>query len=172
MLSSRLITLTPHVILNEWLQSFYNTFFNVHGSGVLTALSDCCMAGATWNCWQLGTSSIYTRQPSLPCNSLLCHFIQNHIHRVHACLAVTCHLHFWQNGHVLLYAAAVTQGWNRYRNKSQHRKLTLEKKIIPPFLWGLKPETFWSWVWCSNHWDIPAPAIRLSWQQINNSMVQ
>ena len=23
--------------------------------------------------------------------------MQSHIRRVHACLAVTCHLHFWQN---------------------------------------------------------------------------
>ena len=24
--------------------------------------------------------------------------MQSHIRKVHACLAVTCHLHFWQNG--------------------------------------------------------------------------
>ena len=30
--------------------------------------------------------------------------------RVYACLKVTCHLHFWQNDHSLLCAAAVTQG--------------------------------------------------------------
>ena len=46
------------------------------------------------------------------------------------CLAVTCHLHFRQNDRDLLHATVVTRGWNRYRNKSQHRKLTLEKKII------------------------------------------
>ena len=28
-----------------------------------------------------------------------------------ACLAVTCHLHFWQNDRDLLRATAVTQGW-------------------------------------------------------------
>ena len=28
---------------------------------------------------------------------MLCHFIQSHIRRAHACLAVTCHLHFWQD---------------------------------------------------------------------------
>ena len=39
------------------------------------------------------------------------------------CLAVTCHLHFWQNDSDLLRATAVTRGWNRYRNKSQHRNL-------------------------------------------------
>ena len=32
-------------------------------------------------------------------------------------------------------------GWNEYRNKSQHRKLTHEKKILPPLLQGLEPAT-------------------------------
>jgi len=45
-----------------------------------------------------------------PYNHAPCHFMQNHIHKVHACLAVTCHLHFWQNDWGLLRAAAVTQG--------------------------------------------------------------
>ena len=31
----------------------------------------------------------------------------------------------------------VTRRWNGYRNKSQHKKLTLEKKILPPLLKGL-----------------------------------
>ena len=46
-----------------------------------------------------------------------CHFVQSHIDRVYACLAVTCHLHFWQNDRGLLRATAVTRGWNGYRNK-------------------------------------------------------
>ena len=70
------------------------------------------------------------------------------------CLAVTCHLHFWQNDWGLLHATVVTRGWNRYRNKSQHRKLTLEKKILPPLLQGFKPVTFRSWVRHSNHWVV------------------
>ena len=49
-------------------------------------------------------------------------------------LAVTCHLHFRQNGQDILRAPAVTLFWNGYRTKSQHRKLTLEKKILPPLL--------------------------------------
>ena len=52
------------------------------------------------------------------------------IRRVPVCLAVTCHLRFWQNDRDLLRATAVTRGWSGYRNKSQHRKLTPEKKII------------------------------------------
>ena len=51
----------------------------------------------------------------------------------------------------------VTRGWNGYRNKSQHRKSTLEKKILPPFQQGFEPETFQSQVRCSNHRAIPAP---------------
>ena len=42
---------------------------------------------------------------------------------VHACLVVTCHLHFCQNDRDLLRATAVSRGWNGYRNKSQHKKL-------------------------------------------------
>ena len=42
-------------------------------------------------------------------------------------ITVTCHLH-----RDLLRATAVTRGWNGYRNKSQHRKLILEKKFLPP----------------------------------------
>ena len=30
------------------------------------------------------------------------------VHKVYACLAVTCHLHFWQNDWDLLHATAVT----------------------------------------------------------------
>ena len=55
------------------------------------------------------------------------------IRKVYACLAVTCHLHFWQNDRDFLRATVVTRGWNGYRNKRQHRKSTLEKKILPPF---------------------------------------
>ena len=77
---------------------------------------------------------------------------------MYACLAVTCHLHFWQNDRDLLRATVVTRGWNGYRNKSQHRKSTLEKKILPPFQQRFEPATFQSRVRRSNHWAIPAPS--------------
>ena len=78
---------------------------------------------------------------------------------MYACLAVTCHLHFWQNDRDLLRATVVTRGWNGYRNKSQHRKSTLEKKILPPFQQGFEPATFQSRVRRSNHWAIPDPLL-------------
>ena len=57
---------------------------------------------------------------------------------------------YWDN-------TAIIRGWNGYRNKSQHRKSTLEKKILPPFQQGFEPATFQSRVRRSNHWAIPAP---------------
>ena len=58
----------------------------------------------------ISARSVYTIQP--------CHFMQRHIRKVYACLAVTCHLHFWQNDRDLLRATAVTRGWKGYQNKS------------------------------------------------------
>ena len=69
-------------------------------------------------CCRLSASSVYTIQP---CTSLQCHFIQSHTDRVHVCLVVTCHLHFWQNDRDFLRATAVTRGWNGYRNKSAQK---------------------------------------------------
>ena len=51
-------------------------------------------------------------------------------------------------------------GWNVDWNKSQHRKLTLKKKIILPLQLGLEPMTFQSWVWHSNHWSTPGPRMQ------------
>ena len=76
---------------------------------------------------------------------------------MHVCQAVNCHLHFWQNDRDVLRATAVTRWWNGYQNKSQHRKLTLEKKVFPPLQWRLEPGTFLQWIQCSNRWAIPLP---------------
>ena len=103
--------------------SFYHMFKKkkINQSDILTALFGCYIAGAMWDCF----CSVYTIQP---CTSLQCHFFQYHIYKVHVHFAVTCHLHFWQSDQDLLCASAVTRGWNRYQNKSAHRKLTMEKK--------------------------------------------
>ena len=74
-----------------------------------------------------------------------CYFMQNHRRKVHPYLAAL--LAEWQG---LLCVTAVTRGWNGYRNKSQHRKLTLEKKLLLPLLQGFEPATFQSRVRRSN----------------------
>ena len=45
------------------------------------------------------------------------------------CLAVTCHLHFWQSEWDLLHVTVVPWGWNRYQNKSA-QKADPGKEII------------------------------------------
>ena len=49
--------------------------------------------------------------------------MQSHIRKVYACLAVTFHLRFWQNGRGLLRATVVTRGWNGYRNNERPQPL-------------------------------------------------
>ena len=56
-------------------------------------------------------------------------FNKIHIRKVYACLAVTCHLHFWQNDRDFLRATVVTREWNGYRNKSQHRSRPWRRKF-------------------------------------------
>ena len=97
------------------------------------------------------TAAVLAQVLCTPYNHAPCHFMQSHIRKVYASLAVTCHLHFWQNDRDLLRATAVTWGRNEYRNKSHHRKSTLEKKILPPLLQGFEPATFRSRVRRSNH---------------------
>ena len=117
-------------------------FLNIHRSGVLTALA-----------WLVPheTAAVSAQVLCIPYNHAPCHFMQSYIRKVYACLAVTCHLHFWQNDRDLLRATVVTRGWNGYRNKSQHRKSTLEKKILPPLQQGFELATFQSRVRRSNH---------------------
>ena len=86
---------------------FIARFLNIHRSGVLTALA-----------WLVPheTAAISAQVLCTPYNHAQCHFMQSHIRKVYACLAVTCHLHFWRNDRDLLHATAVTRGWNAYRN--------------------------------------------------------
>ena len=116
---------------------FIFIFLNIHRSGVLTALA-----------WLVPheTAAVSAQVLCTPYNHAPCHFMQSHIREVYACLAVTCHVHVWQNDRGLLRATAVTRGWNGYRNKSQHRKSTLEK-----IRRGFELPTFQSRVRRSNH---------------------
>ena len=53
---------------------------------------------------------VYTIQPCTKTH----YFRQGHICRMNVYLAVTCHLHFWQNDWDLLCATVVTRGLNGY----------------------------------------------------------
>ena len=124
--------------------------FEIHRCDEWTALFGCYMADAMWNCCRLSAFCVH----HTTMHHVMSLHAKPHASRVHTCLAITCHQHFWQSDHDLFHATVVRLGWNRYRNKSQHRKLTQEKKILLPIL---EPVTFWSWVQRSNHWAVPAP---------------
>ena len=79
---------------------FIAHFWNIHRSGVLTALA-----------WLVPheTAAVSAQVLCTPYNHAPCHFMQSHKRKVYACLAVTCNLHFWQNDLDLLRVATVTQ---------------------------------------------------------------
>ena len=138
-----------HVVLHEWL-AFYSAFLLL-----LFLISTGVVYLQRWHGWcPHETAAVSAQVLCTPYNHAPCHFMQRHIREVYTCLAVTCHLHFWQNDPELLPATAVTRGWNGCRKKSQHRKSTLEKKILPPLLQGFEPANFQSRVRRSNHCSI------------------
>ena len=113
-------SLRSHVILHEWL-----AYFIVH---FLISIEVVYLQ--RWHGWCHMNLLPSRRILCPPYNHAPCHFMQSHICKVYACLAVTCHQHFWQDDRDLLRATAVTRGWNGYWNRSQHRKLTLEKNFF------------------------------------------
>ena len=112
-LRSRADSLRSHVILHESL-AFYCAL---------------CVCVCVWFCacvfvYGISTEVVYLQRwhgwchmkllPSrrvlcAPYKHVPCHFMQSLIRKVYACLAVTCHLHFWQNDRDLLRATAVTR---------------------------------------------------------------
>ena len=102
---------------------------------VVTAPFGCYMAGVTWK--RLPSRCKFCVHHTTMHQFAVSFTLKPHTQDLmHVCLAVTCRLHLWQNDRDLLGATAVTRGWNGSRNKSQHRKLTLENNILPPLLPG------------------------------------
>ena len=85
----------------------------------------------------VSTRFVYTLQPCI----LTDHVTSLHAkpHTKDACV-FSCNLPpaLLQNNWDLLRATAVTWGWNGYRSKSQHRKLTLEKKTPAASAWTFR----------------------------------
>ena len=88
--------------MSEWLFIVFFLFsFLIHQNGVLTVLV-----------WLVPheTAAVSALVLCTPYNHAPCHFMQSHIRKVHAYLAVTCHLHFWHHDQGLLRAAVITLG--------------------------------------------------------------
>ena len=81
----------------EWVAvSFYISFFNIHRSGVILSGSAISLLHG-WCPVKLQPSRASPVYIIQPCTTLQSHFMSSHIGGVHACLAVTCHLHSWQD---------------------------------------------------------------------------
>ena len=78
------------------------------------------------------TAAVSVQVLCKPYSHAPCHFMQlSHLRKMYACLAVTCHLHFWQNDRDILRATAVTWGWNGYQKKSAQKLDPGEEKCRP-----------------------------------------
>ena len=56
-----------------------------------------------------------------PYNHAPYHFMQSHVRKLHACLAVTCHLHLGQNGRDSFTCYCGNTGVDGYRNESAQK---------------------------------------------------
>ena len=66
--------------------------------------------------------------------------MQSHIRKVYACLAVTCHLHFWQNDRDLLRASAGYTGVERIQKKESAQKVDPGEENSPTAPVGVRPD--------------------------------
>ena len=118
-------SLRSHVILHEWL-AFYNALFEQPQKWCPYTFYSAGMAGATWNCCPLGASSVYTIQP---CTMSL--HAKPHMYGgcMFSCNLPPALLAEWLGSFT---SNCGKTGWNGYQNKSQRRKLTLEKNLNSP----------------------------------------
>ena len=110
-----------HMILHEWL-AFYSIFFWIFSKVVYLR---------HWRGWCHIKLLPSQHVLCTPYNYAPCHFMQSHIHKVHACLVVTCHQHYWQNDQDLLRATAVKQGRGSYQNKESSQKVDPGEENYP-----------------------------------------
>ena len=132
--------LTARACDSAWVNSFF-AFLNIHRSGVLSALA-----------WLVPheTAAVYSIQPRTMS-------LRAKPRKVHASLAVTCHLHFCQNDRKPVRANAVTRRVEQIPKKESAPKVDPGEDNCPAAPAGFEPTTFQSRVRSSNHWAILAP---------------
>ena len=110
---------------------FSNMFLNIHQNGILTVL--------TWLVpHETAAISAHSVVLCTPYNCAPCHFIQSHIPKVYACLAVTCYLHFWQNDQDLLHTTVVTWRWTDTEIRVSTESWPRRRKFYPATHAGIR----------------------------------
>ena len=124
------------LVVCNWMNgcSFTQCFLNLGYSDVPTTLFSCYIADAMWN------SAILVHILCTPYSHAPVHrAILSKTAWVFSCNLPPVLLAEWQGS---LCVTVVIQRWKGYQNRSQHRKLTLVRKILSPLLLGLEPTTF------------------------------
>ena len=107
---------TVVVLDSEWVIVALHSIFSI-STKVVAVLFSCYMAGSTWNCWHLDTSSVapYNHAPVYSVT------VRNHICRKHvfSCYPPPALLAEWLQSFTC-YCSNITWGWSRYWTKSQH----------------------------------------------------
>ena len=156
---SRLVVLQSHASLTDC--SFLHGVFWI--STEVACLQRCLVV--TWLV-PCKTAAVLVPVLYTPCNHVPVYsvIIESHMWRVSVRLAVTCHLHFWQNGWVCVCVRMCSYiGMERISKISQHRKLALDFFIPSPLL-GIKPATFQSQVQCYTTELSPLPESHHKWE--------
>ena len=116
---------SPHsCCMQIWMNvySLFSACFEyIHQSGVLTQLQHYLVV-----MWLVlhETAAISAHILCTPYNHVPVYSVT--LFKAMCACVFSCILYFWQNDLDLLHVTVVTLGWNRYQNKSVHRKLTLE----------------------------------------------
>ena len=99
-------------------------------------VTQCSRMSCVWARFLIGSHTTPGQQYSQPTPTLLGQRC------IHACLGVTCHLHFWQNDWGLLRATAVIQGWNGHRIRVSTQSWLRRRKFSRCFCWNLNSQSF------------------------------
>ena len=84
------------------------------------------------------TAAVLAQVLCTPYSHAPCHFMQSHIRKVYACLAVTCHLHFWQHDRDLLRATAVSREVERIPKSESAQKVDPGEENSPAAPAGIR----------------------------------
>ena len=90
----------------------------------------------------VSAGSVYT----IPPRTISRQFMQSHRHRVHTCLAVTCHLHFRQNDRDLYRATTVTRVTSERRRKKEKKEKDYRQAEMDPHKYLTTWSSFSFWV--------------------------
>ena len=105
-----------HVSLSGWLYPFISCFL------IFTEVVywQHCLVVTLLVLHETAAISVHVMCTPYNCSPVYNVILFQAICGLHVCLAITCHLHFWQKDWDILHATVVTWGWNGYWNQVKY----------------------------------------------------